>query len=539
VTDHDIPPSGTSGDPLPADVLVSRPDIARLAGVKRPAVTNWQRRHADFPAPVEGGDLDRFRADQVLDWLSGRTIPAGALEPGELTGTTYGDRFRAGLSGQRSGSLLSAVEQLAARDAERLRGRLRMSEYLYVLLSLVFVQIREPDRWSRFVKDPATALRDLDAPGQEYGEVPLPEVVRLLDSNPPGSPDESRQAFDRLLEFLGNTDATAAEEFYTPRSVSRVMARVLAAQGSAKRLHDPFVRTGELLSAYLDAVAEQGGGVPESVTGRADSEWGLQLAQMNIELHGARRPDVLPGSRYPARNDDFGGLTDPFDAVITNPPFGSVRQSPYYEPRYWRYGESRSGEFDWLQYVVSRLAPEGRAAVLMPAGAASRGSAERQTRASMIEDGVVECVMSLPARLFELTAVQTHIWFLRAPRGRPEQVLFVDGSDLGSMATRTRRALADEDVDRLVRAYTSWRESGHGVQPGLSRAVGFAEIAAQEHRLEPALYVREDLPSPGAVDAVAAARNRLAELSEELERLHEQAKTIDRLADVRLRRYGL
>lgn len=522
-----------------SEVRVSRPDIARLAGVKRPAVTNWQRRHADFPAPVEGGDLDRFRADQVLDWLSRRTIPAGALEPGELTGTTYGDRFRAGLSGHRSGSLLAAVEQLAGPDAERLRGRLRMSEYQYVLLSLVFVQIREPDRWTRFVKDPATALRDLDGPGQEYGEVPLPEVVRILESNPPGSPDESRQAFDRLLEFLGNR-APAAEEFYTPRSVSRVMARVLAAQGSAKRLHDPFCRSGELLSAYLDTVAEQGGGVPESVTGCADNEWSTQLAQMNIELHGARRPDVLPGSMSP--DDDFGDLLPgPFDAVITNPPFGSVGQSPYYmpKPRYWRYGESRSLEFDWLQYVVSRLATEGRAAVLMPAGAASRSSAERQTRAAMIEDGVVECVMSLPAQLFELTQIQTHIWFLRAPRGRPEQVLFVDGSGLGRMATRTRRALADEDVDRLVRAYTSWRESGHGVQPGLSRAVGFAEIAAQEHRLEPALYVCEDLPSPGAVDAVAAARNRLAELSEELERLHEQAETTDRLADARLRRYGL
>ncbi|MEV1064704.1 N-6 DNA methylase [Streptomyces sp. NPDC050263] len=521
------------------EVRVSRSDIARLAGVKRPAVTNWERRHTDFPAPVEGGDLDRFRADQVLEWLSGRTIPSSALEPGELTGTTYGDRFRAGLSGHRSGSLLSAVEQLAGPDAERLRGRLRVSAYLYALLSLVFVQIRKSDRWSHFVKDPETALRDLKGPGQEYGEAPLPEVVRILDSNPPVSADESRQAFDRLLEFLRNTDTRAAEEFYTPLSVSRVMARALAAQGSAKRLHDPFCRAGELLAAYLDAVAEQGGGVPESVTGRAPSAEETELAQMNIELHGARRPRVLPGSRYPARNDDFGDLPGPFDAVITNPPFGSVGPWPGYNPRHWRYGESRSGEFDWLQYVVSCLAPEGRATVLMPAGAASRGSAEQQTRARMIEDGVVECVMSLPARLFELTQIQTHIWFLRAPRGRPEQVLFVDGSDLGSMATRTRRALSEEDVDRLVGAYTSWRESGHGERPGLSRVVRFAEIAAHDHRLEPTLYVREHPPSAGALDDVAAARNRLAELSEELERLHEQAKTIDGVTEVRLRRYGL
>jgi hypothetical protein len=69
--------------------------------------------------------------------------------------------------------------------------------------------------------------------------------------------------------------------------------------------------------------------------------------------------------------------------------------------------------------------------------------------------------------------------------------------------------------------------------------VRFAEIEAHGHRLEPTLYVREHLPSAGAFDDMAAARNRLAELSEELERLHEQAKTIDRLTEVRLRRYGL
>lgn len=527
-------------------LLVSRSEIARLAGVRRPAVTNWERRHPDFPAPVTppagSAEPERFRADQVLEWLSGRTVPSNALRPGEPGGTTYGDRFRSALGGRRSGSLLSAVERLVRRDADRVRGRLSMADYLYLVLALVSVRSHEDERWSHYVGNPRAAVSDLDVP--EYGEVPLADVLRFLDSSPPATRDESRQAFDHLLELLGNTDARGAEEFFTPRSVSHVMARGLAVQGSAKRLHDPFCRTGELLSAYLDAVADLGGKAPESVSGRTPREEFLRVARMNVETHGAKRPRVLPGHISPARLDGFDDQPGPFDAVITNPPFGSRGPWPDNPPGYWRYGTTRSLEFDWLQYVVSCLAPDGRAAVLMPAGAGSRGGAERQIRARLVEEGVVECVMALPAQLFELTAIQTHIWFLRSPRGCPEKVLFVDGTRLGSMATRTRRELSDAEIDRLVRSYTSWRDardrgSEYADRPGLGRVVAPAEIVAGDNRLEPGLYVREHLPSAGALDDPASARKRLAELSARLESLHAEAKSADGLAAERLRRYGL
>jgi type I restriction enzyme M protein len=221
--------------------------------------------------------------------------------------------------------------------------------------------------------------------------------------------------------------------------------------------------------------------------------------------------------------------------VITNPPFAVRVDNAVSLPEYWRYGVTRHGEFDWLQYVVSRLAPGGRAAVLMPAGVGFWSGAGGQTRARMVQDGVIECVMALPQQLFALTAIRTQIWFLCPPRGRAEPVLFVDGSDLGSMTSRTRRTLSGDEIDKLVHAYVSWRQRGHADTPGLSRAVGPEEIADYDHQLQPALYVRHAPGDPSP----AAAKNRLAELSEELERLHLQATVIDRLTEARLRRYGL
>jgi type I restriction enzyme M protein len=530
------------------DVLVSRSDIARLAGVRRPAVTNWERRHPDFPAPIAppsgSAEPEAFRADQVLEWLSGRTVPSNALQPGEPAGTTYGDRFRSALGGSRSGTLLSAVEQLAWRDADRLRGRLRMSDYVNLLLSLVFFQSQDDERWIRYVKDPGAVLRDLEVP-EEYGPRLLSDVIRFLDHNPPASRDEGRQAFDRLLALLRDTDARAADEFFTPPSVSRVMARALTGHGpAAKRLHDPFCRSGELLCAYLDAVAERGGEAPEDISGRAPQEQALQLARMNVLLHGGR-PRLAPGPVSPA-----GDAPDPpgtFDVVLTNPPFGGGRVTTVedrQDTRQYAYARTSSVQFDWLQYVLSRLAPDGRAAVLMPSGAAFQGGAARQVRARMVEDGAVECVMALPSQLFELTRIQTHIWFLRSPQGRPEQVLFVDGAGLGHMAGRNRRSLSDSDVDRLVHAYVSWRQDredgqDHAGIPGLSRAVDPEAMAALDYRMDPPLLVHGDAPLEAVGLDPADAKDRLAQLAEDLGRLGTEAQDADSALEKWLRRYGL
>jgi hypothetical protein len=53
-------------------LLMTMTDIAELAGVQRPVVTTWRRRHADFPAPA-GGDESQplFGPSDVAAWLFG------------------------------------------------------------------------------------------------------------------------------------------------------------------------------------------------------------------------------------------------------------------------------------------------------------------------------------------------------------------------------------------------------------------------------------------------------------------------------------
>ncbi|MFI6462917.1 N-6 DNA methylase [Streptomyces sp. NPDC050528] len=546
-----LPPAQSSHAEF-AGVLVSRPDIARLAGVKRPAVTNWERRHADFPAPVtpdagaddaSGAEIERFPADDVLTWLSGRTVPANALRPDEPVGTTYGDRFRAGLSGGTAGGLLRAVRQLAGPEADRLRGPMSLDRYLEWLLYFVLVRIVEPDHVIRTVDDFSWMVRGHHHLDEEVPGYLGHEFSRTLASTTVGSQREVREAFDHVLVRWLATHAREGGEFFTPPSVSRVMARALAGvRPGAGSVHDPYGRTGELLVAYLDAVAEQGGDLSVHVSGRVPESRERRVAGMNLRVHHGRPVRLGEGPVVPVH-----GPADPpglFDVLLTNPPFGRLLDDVTL-PSYWTYGAARRTEFDWLQYAVSRLAPGGRAGVLMPSGAAVNSGAAESVRAGLVEAGAVECVIALPAELFTLTAVQTQIWFLRAP-GPGElpvsDVLFVAGEHLGHHVTRTQRVLADDEIARLVDAYVSWHRTGGSFvgTPGLSRAVPVTEIAAHGHSLDPARYVRH--PGPAGVARAAdpaETLRRLAELSREIETLHTRAAAADAEADRRLGRYGL
>ncbi|MFE1589187.1 N-6 DNA methylase [Streptomyces sp. NPDC058737] len=538
-----------TGDEQFARVLVSRPDIARMAGVKRPAVSNWERRYPDYPAPAApqtGSDPERFRADEVLAWLSGRTVPTNALRPGEPAGTTYGDRFRAGLTGRAVGGLLVAVRELTGPEAEHLRGSVPLPLYLNWLLYFVYCAIVEDDGGARGRGSFDRFEREQEPPEGKYPRGLPAALQHLLDRNPPSPPEEARQAFDLVLGLLRDADAREGGDFLTPPSVSRTMAGALAAvQPRGSVPYDPYCRAGELLTAYLDAVVARGGDVPP-VSGRVLREHDLPVVRMNLLMHDAE-PDGMhlsEGVFTPAA----GPMEPPgsFDTVFTNPPFARRLPEDVHPPSYWRYGPARRTEFDWLQYAVSRLTPHGRAAVLMPAGAAFNEGASRTVRTGMVEEGAVECIMSLPPRLFERTVISTHIWFLRASGvpGVPEgNVLFVSGAGLGHDVTRTRRALSDDDIARLVREYSSWCEAAggrdHAGTPGLSRVATPAEIAELDYNLDPAHYVRQTGTGQFVGVEPADVRRRLRVLAGELDHLHARAEGARTDVNRRLERYGL
>ncbi|MEU6326125.1 N-6 DNA methylase [Streptomyces sp. NPDC047049] len=482
-----------------------------------------------MPASGDSG-TDVFRADDVAVWLDRRTVPANVRRDGELAGTTFGDRFRAGLDGGEF-SAQEFVHRLLA-EADRFRGQLAPAELMLLLLALVRVWGTSPaDRASATsLRTAVRAVLDRDLAGHEQ----VAALAEVFGRQGPGTRAECAAVFDLLVDrYRSEFGRRAGGEFFTPKSVARTMARMLAvAAPRPRRLHDPFCRAGEALTAVLAELSASE--ARPRVTGTTPSSDALHLASMNLALHGAEDAVFRLGMEIEGPGGESPGPSG-VDWIVTNPPFAQRLSTPEGQ-RTWRYGSPGSrGDFAWLQHVVDRLAPGGRAAVVMPEGAGFRGGQERRIREAMIEDGAVECVVALPAQLFSTTGIPVNIWILTRPELRRGEVFFIDGSALGSMAGQALRALSESDTAAIADVYAAWHrgaERTEPVPPGAvavpSRALGLDELRDRDYALTPrSLTVPEHtLADPHVPERVLALRMerlesaaaRLQGLSDELER---------------------
>lgn len=524
----------TPGDT--AEILVTRAEIARLAGVRRPTVTTWAKRHSDFPKPVSSGGEAYFSLTNVASWLDGRPIPTKELTSDEDPGLTYGQRVRRNWprASEHSPDVASiaqgndtarAVDQLLGTVVPAVRkGGGSILDYLMLLICLVFLRncaeaewrtIRgtavhpegtEPDALIRLIGD--LTDRTLRARGIVPGVQPVVERVRpravtdlaalILQCDELG-PD----AIDPLLARFGTEAQLEDESYFTPSHVARMMATIAVAPDAASgcSMYDPYVRGGELGKAVHDLL-----GTPSlTVRGESPDLGMLRLAGINLALQGIR---AQFGTEYAGSPPHTGTHSAGFKVVLTNPPFNS----PYLpgdeaDPRLiFGPPPARNANYAWLQIAISSLAPDGKAAILMPLQATvTSDEREHLIRSQMVEHGTVTAVISLPPGLFSTANVAATIWVLRPPTDTPENVLFVDArrmtmQDASQAIQRTygrQEMLVDGHIEEL--------EGG-----GVATQVSIDTIRQRNYSLNPADYMGS--PVALAKEDAAVAAGRLREL---------------------------
>ena len=206
------------------------------------------------------------------------------------------------------------------------------------------------------------------------------------------STDVLGDAYEYLIgKFADVTKRKKAGEFYTPRSVVRMMVDILDPK-EGESIYDPACGTGGMLLGAIEHV-QRAGGDPRTFFGKIyGQEKNLttsSIARMNLVLHGIEdfqivREDTL---RNPAFTDSSTGGLATFDCVIANPPF-SLKEwgrdlweaDPWGRAQYGLPPESY-GDYAWVQHMVASMAPgTGRMAVVLPQGALFRKGAEGRIR---------------------------------------------------------------------------------------------------------------------------------------------------------------
>ncbi len=327
-------------------------------------------------------------------------------------------------------------------------------------------------------------------------------------------------AYEYLVgKFADVTRRNKAGEFYTPRSVVRMMVEILDPH-EGESIYDPACGTGGMLLAAIDHV-KRSGGDPRTFFGKIyGQEKNLttsSIARMNLVLHGIEdfqiaREDTL---RDPAFTDGTGGLAT-FDCVIANPPF-SLKEwgREIWENDPWgraRCGlpPEKSGDLAWVQHMVASMGSfSGRMAVVVPEGVLFRGAAEGRIRKGLLEADLVEAVIGLAPNLFYGTPLAGCVMILRRkkPTERRKKVLIIDASSIFRGA-RAQNFLDPEHGEQIVK----WFKAFEDVEDR-AKVVSLEEIRDEGWTLNISRYVLppidEELSS--LPEAVAAFKEALAE----------------------------
>ena len=311
--------------------------------------------------------------------------------------------------------------------------------------------------------------------------------------------------YEYFLEQFAIAEGRKGGEFYTPRSVVRLLVEMLEPYNG--RVYDPccgssgmFIQSVDFIRAHASGNGNGGRANGDiSIYGQESNYTTWRMARMNLAIRGIEgqieHGDSFHNDRHPDLRADY---------ILANPPFnvsdwGGDRLQ---DDKRWVYGVPPKGNanFAWVQHFLYHLAPRGTAGFVLSNGSMSSSqSGEGEIRKNLVEADLVDCIVALPGQLFRSTQIPASLWFLSRGRSNGErrdrkgETLFVDARKMGHMIDRTRRDLSPEDIARVADTYHAWRGKDgldeYADVPGFCKSASLEEIHKHGHVLTPGRYV--------------------------------------------------
>lgn len=382
-------------------------------------------------------------------------------------------------------------------------------------------------------------------------------IINLL-SHPKFSEKENPESdiLGRIYEYyigkFAMAEGSGAGQFFTPGSIVRLLVEML--EPYKGRIFDPACGSGGMFVQSMKFIQEHGGNKSDvSIYGQEMTAQTLRLCLMNLLLRDLSFDVKLGNSLL---DDKFPDLEADF--IIANPPFNVSKWHPEDlpdgDPRLFgpkeEFTTDGNANYMWMQTFWSHLSDTGTAAIVMANGAmTTNNKGEKNVRQYMVDNGMIDAIVRLPDKLFLTTGIPACIFILSknrdgndgAHRERKEEVLFIDASKMGTMASRKLRVFNDGDVAKVSDTYHAWRNKSEGAEAleayediaGFCKAASLEEVQKQDYKLTPGIYVgveaaeEDDEPFEEKMERLKAT---LVEQFEKGEELKDQIlKNFDRI----------
>jgi type I restriction enzyme M protein len=358
--------------------------------------------------------------------------------------------------------------------------------------------------------------------------------------------------YGRVYEYyigkFAQAEGSGAGQFFTPGSVVRLLVEMI--EPLKGRIMDLACGSGGMFVQSLKFVQAHGGDKYDiSIYGQERYQGTLRLCKMNLLLRNlsfdVKLGDTLLVDRFPDLKADYALMNPPFNISNWHP-----EDLPENDPRLFgakeQFTTGGNANYMWFQTLWYHLNERGTAGVVMANGAMTTGSAgEKNVREYMIENGMVDCIVQMPDKLFLTTGIPACLFILSKNRDgkdglhreRKNEMLFIDARKLGKMVTRKLRVFEDEDLEKIASAYHTWRniDGEHEDVPGFCKTATLEEVKANNHVLSPGRYVGTEAEEDDGI----SFEEKMQKLTEELMGQFEEGQRLEKEIKANLKSIGL
>src|SRR6266480_3993780 len=289
-------------------------------------------------------------------------------------------------------------------------------------------------------------------------------------------PDLLGAAYEYLIKYFADSAGKKGGEFYTPAEVVRLLVQLTKPQ-AGNEIYDPTVGSGGFPNPGHQYVEEHGENPNDLALYGQDSNgtvWSICI--MNMILHNITRFSIENADTLEDPQILDHGQIHKFDRVLANPPFSQnySRATLKFPTRFreWCPETGKKADLMFVQHMIASLKPDGHMATIMPHGVLFRGGKEKLIRELLINDDVIEAIISLPPGLFYGTGIPACVLVVNKnkPDSLRNKVLFVN-ADREYAEGKNQNRLRPEDIEKVDFVFTHKREL-----PKYSRLVDKSEI---------------------------------------------------------------
>jgi type I restriction enzyme M protein len=351
--------------------------------------------------------------------------------------------------------------------------------------AMQLIEDNKPELVGTLPKDEYFRLtrRNENAKGSETTSLPktLLNIFAGIENNVTG--DVFGKIYEYFLTEFAASEGQGGGEFFTPPSIVKLMVEIIEPYKGT--IYDPACGSGGMFvqsSYFIDRRKEElhdNDSKDLMVYGTEKTEETVKLAKMNLVINGIRGEIKQANAYYENPHDSYGR----FDYVMANPPFnvdevslegveGDQRFNEYGIPQ--NKGKASGKDKDqintvpnanylWINLFATSLKPKGRAALVMANSASDARNSEAEIRKKLIQDGVIDTMLTLPKSMFYTVSLPATLWFFDKSKVKKEKptVLFIDARNIFIQVSRSLREFTEEHIQNIATIERLYRGENH------------------------------------------------------------------------------